>query len=250
MVAFVQPMNNRRLSWVAVMALLLSVIIIAVVVMAAVGFRLEWWGYSSSLRILRSAVYGGVIAIALSLAGIILTWPGRNRRGLALSMAGLIIMLPTLAMPLYWSYSKSKLPPIQDISTDLDNPPEFWDAPTSRITHPGATVAEQQRAAYPEIQPMTVSAPIDQVFTRTVTLVQDFGWKLVTVEPGEGRIEATVTTFWYGFKDDVAIRLTKTGTGTRVDMRSTSRFGRGGDGGSNANRIRDFLAALKEPVPQ
>jgi len=75
-------------------------------------------------------------------------------------------------------------------------------------------------------------------------------WNLVTAEPEEGSIEATVTTFWYGFKDDVIIRLTEVDTGTRVDMRSTSRFGSGGDGGTNANRIRSFLTALQKQTVQ
>ncbi len=239
-------MKNRPLSWVALIALLMSIITIAVVVLSTMGFRMEWWGYASSLKILRGAVYGGVIAIVFSLLGIFITWPGRKRGGLVFSIIGVSILLPSLAMPLYWHYSKSKLPPIQDISTDLENPPEFWEAPTSRITHPGAAVAEQQLMAFPDIQPAMFSEAKDHLFDKAVALVRDFGWKLVSADSSEGRIEATVTTFWYGFKDDVVIRLTETDAGTKVDMRSTSRFGGGGDGGSNANRIRAFLAALKE----
>ena len=151
-------------------------------------------------------------------------------------------------MPLYWGYSKSRLPPIQDISTDLEDPPEFWDAPTSRV-YPGPKVARQQRTAYPDIQPVLMSGPKEQMF-QGVHLMASKGWKLVAAEPEEGRIEATVTTFWYGFKDDVVIRLTETDGGVRVDMRSTSRFGSGGDGGTNANRIRAFLAALQEQTVQ
>ena len=67
---------------------------------------------------------------------------------------------------------------------------------------------------------------------------------------GRTLVEATVTTFWYGFKDDVVIRLTEVDAGTRADMRSASRFGSGGDGGTNANRIRTFLAALQEQTVQ
>ncbi len=241
-----QTVNHRPLSRVALLAFVLSILTIAVVVMAAVGFRMEWWGYGSSLKILRAAAYGGAFTAMVSLAAIMLTWPGRRRRGLVLSVSGLLIVTATLAMPLYWNHAKSRLPPIQDISTDLENPPEFWEAPTSRTTHPGEPIAEQQRAAYPDIQALTLAAPSERVLADAVALVAEFGWKLVAADPGEGRIEATVTTFWYGFKDDVVIRLTPTGANTRVDMRSTSRFGGGGDGGSNANRIRNFLEALKK----
>ena len=244
-----ESIYKRPLSWVALVALLMAIVTVAVVVMSAMGFRMEWWGYGSSLKILRGAVYSGVTAIVFSLLGIFMTWPGRRRRGLVISIIGLLIVVPVLAIPLYRSYAKSNLPPIQDISTDLETPPEFWDAPTTRL-YPGAAVAAQQRAAYPDIQPVTFPSPMNQVFDNAVAVVRERGWKLVAAELDDGRIEATVTTFWYGFKDDVVIRLTKVDAGTIVDMRSTSRFGGGGDGGANANRIRAFLAALKKKMTQ
>lgn len=85
---------------------------------------------------------------------------------------------------------------------------------------------------------------MNRVFDQIVAQVHQRGWKLVAAARDEGRIEATVTTFWYGFKDDVVFRLTQKDAQVRVDMRSTARFGSGGDGGSNAGRIRDFLAEL------
>ena len=238
--------NNRlRRSRIALIALLLAVLVIVVVVMAAVGFRLELWGYGSSLKILRAAVGVGVVSLICSLVAIVQTWPGRGRSGLLISVIALLIVLPTLMMPLYWSYSKSRLPPIQDISTDLESPPDFWDAPTSRV-YPGAEVARQQREAYPDIEPIVLDRPLQQVFDQAVALVRERGWKLVAAEIEEGRIEATVTTFWYGFKDDVVVRLSDEDDGVRVDMRSASRFGSGGDGGANANRVRAFLAAQQK----
>ena len=237
------------LSRVPITALILAMLTIVFVVMSSVGFRMEWWGYGSSVKILRVAAFVGMAAAVLSVIGIYMAWPGRSRRGLVISILALLIVGPTLVLPLYWGYSKSKLPPIQDISTDLENPPEFWDAPTSRL-YPGPKVARQQRTAYPDIQPVIFSSPMEQVFPQALTLVKTRGWNLVAAELEEGRIEATVTTFWYGFKDDVIIRLTEVDTGTRVDMRSTSRFGSGGDGGTNANRIRSFLAALQEQTVQ
>jgi uncharacterized protein (DUF1499 family) len=249
MTKIVGSMNTHPPSRVAIIALMMSVLTVVVVIMSTIGFRMELWGYGSSLKILRVAVFGGVTAIVLSIIGIALTWPGRDRHGLVISIAALLIVGPTLVTPLYWNYAKSKLPPIQDISTDLETPPVFWDAPTSRV-YPGTAAARQQLAAYPDIQPLTLSNPIGQVFNQAVSLVHERGWKLVAAEFEEGRIEATVTTFWYGFKDDVVIRLTEVDTGVRVDMRSASRFGSGGDGGSNANRIRGFLATLQKQLVQ
>lgn len=244
-----RPTDDLPFSRAAMLALVLAVLTILVVVMSSVGFRMEWWGYGSSVTVLRIATLIGATATVLSVLGIYMAWPGRPRRGLFLSISALLIVGPTLVMPLYWGYSKSRLPPIQDISTDLEDPPAFWDAPTSRV-YPGPKVARQQRTAYPDIQPVLMSGPREQIFRKAVILMESRGWKLVAVEPEDGRIEATVTTFWYGFKDDVVIRLTETDNGIRVDMRSTSRFGSGGDGGTNANRIRAFLAALQEQTVQ
>ncbi len=234
----------RPLSRVALLALALAILFLGIVVAAAMGFRMEWWGYGRSLVILKVAVAGGGISVIFALFGMFQTWPGRGRRGFILCVVALLIVLPALATPLYWSYSKSVLPPIQDITTDLETPPEFWDAPTSRL-YPGAKVAEQQRSAFPDIVPLNVPVPVHQVFDNTLALIEDRGWKVVAAESDEGRIEATVTTFWFGFKDDVAIRLSPTEAGTRVDMRSASRHGGGGDGGANARRIRTFFADLE-----
>ena len=150
------------LSRVPITALILAMLTIVFVVMSSVGFRMEWWGYGSSVKILRVAAFVGMAAAVLSIIGIYMAWPGRSRRGLVISILALLIVGPTLVLPLYWGYSKSKLPPIQDISTDLENPPEFWDAPTSRL-YPGPKVARQQRTAYPDIQPVIFSSPMEQV---------------------------------------------------------------------------------------
>ncbi|HEB96557.1 MAG TPA: DUF1499 domain-containing protein [Sedimenticola thiotaurini] len=225
-------------------ALLLALVVVLAVVAAAVGFRLELWGYGSAVRILRYAVYGGIVTALLAVTAMALTWPGRGRR-FAVALLALLLVSPALLVPLYWNYSKSRLPPIQDIATDPDDPLSFWDVPTTRIDYPGGEVAEQQRAAFPDIRPLVLRAPLPEVYRSAVELVRERGWKLVAADAEEGRIEATVTTFWFGFKDDVAVGLTPVDGGVRVDMRSASRYGGGGDGGANANRIRSFLRDLQ-----
>ena len=90
---------------------------------------------------------------------------------------------------------------------------------------------------------MTLPAPPDRVLTTAEALARRLGWEIVAVVPAEGRLEATATTPWFGFKDDVVVRVTPAATGSRVDMRSKSRVGRS-DLGVNAKRIRAFLAEL------
>ena len=107
-------------------------------------------------------------------------------------------------------------------------------------------VAVQQRRGHLDLAPLTLPEPSAQVFARARTTAERLGWEIVKADPAAGLIEATDTTRWFGFVDDVVIRVTPWGSGTRVDLRSVSRVGRS-DIGTNAERIRDFLAALQEP---
>jgi len=114
------------------------------------------------------------------------------------------------------------------------NPPEYG----------GAEVAAQQHRAFPDLQPLAMTMLPHMAFDRVLAEVQALGWKISAAEPAEGRIEAVDTTMFFGFKDDVVIRLRAVQGGTRVDVRSKSRVGLG-DTGTNAMRIRRLLSALR-----
>lgn len=142
-------------------------------------------------------------------------------------------------------------PPIHDITTDTANPPQFVAVVPLRQAANAANPpeyrasesAEAQARAYPDLQTIVMAAPAEQVFARAEAAARDMGWEIVAAVPAEGRIEATATTSWIGFKDDVVIRIAAAEAGTRVDVRSKSRVGRG-DAGMNARRIRAFRDLL------
>jgi uncharacterized protein (DUF1499 family) len=105
-------------------------------------------------------------------------------------------------------------------------------------------VAAQQLAGYPDLAPAFLAASPDEAYRKALDLVRARGWEVVASDEAGRRIEATDTTFWFGFKDDVAIRVSAIPDGSsRVDVRSVSRVGRS-DVGTNAARIRAFLADL------
>jgi uncharacterized protein (DUF1499 family) len=105
-----------------------------------------------------------------------------------------------------------------------------------------------QRESYPEIQSLELSHDFQDVMDAAVMLVTEREWKLVAVNRKEGRIEATETLPWFGFKDDVVLRFTQTDMGgTIVDMRSKSRIGRS-DVGVNAQRIEELLEDLEDSL--
>jgi uncharacterized protein (DUF1499 family) len=85
--------------------------------------------------------------------------------------------------------------------------------------------------------------PPNDAFFRALAAVEALGWELVDANRQEGRIEATDSTFWFGFKDDIVIRVQPQGSGAKVDARSVSRVGKG-DVGINAKRLRRFFEAL------
>ena len=143
------------------------------------------------------------------------------------------------------------MPPIHDITTDTENPPSFISILQLRkgaqnpAGYGGPNIAAQQRAAYPDITSEILALPPDQAFERAYRTARRMGWQIIDRNMEEGRIEATDTTSWFGFKDDIVIRVTPVDNGSRVDIRSVSRVGRS-DVGTNARRIRKYLKLLTE----
>jgi hypothetical protein len=187
------------------------------------------------------AVLAGVAALLLAL-----------RRGQPLSaptIVGIIFGLVAFGVPFQRVWSARGLPAIHDISTDLANPPAFEAVLPFRTGAANGldvdpAVSEQQRRAYPDVVTLALPRPAGEVFDAAVEAARDMDWELVNADRGRGRLEATASTRWFGFKDDVVVRLSPDGAVTRVDVRSVSRVGRG-DLGLNAQRIRDFLERLR-----
>jgi uncharacterized protein (DUF1499 family) len=108
----------------------------------------------------------------------------------------------------------------------------------------GEKIAREQKAAYPDIQPLMLSEPPAAVFERALAAARSMGWEIVAAVPAAGRIEATATTRWFRFKDDIIVRVTTQPAGSRIDVRSKSRLGRS-DLGTNARRIRTYMRTIR-----
>jgi len=213
---------------------------------AGFGHRWGWWSYRTGFTVLKAAAYLGIAAAVVSLAGLVVTRPMFQRQGVVLALAGILIGLLTAGIPWSWLRTVKQVPYIHDITTDTENPPKFIAVLPLRknaanpAEYSGPDIAVQQRKGYPDIVPLRSKMPPDQVFEQALSIARDMGWEIVDAKPKDGRIEATDTTFWFGFKDDVVIRITPALDGSRVDVRSLSRVGRS-DVGTNAKRIRAFL---------
>jgi len=209
------------------------------------GTRAGWWTFVTGFTLLRWSVYLGLAAAAASLVGGAIA-----RRWRAAAMA-IVVGLVVAAVPLTLLRAARAVPPIHDITTDLQDPPRFVAVLPLRAGAPnppeylGGTVADEQRRAYPDIQPLVLPIPAAQAFERALAAARDLDWEIVASDRAAGRIEAVDTTYWFGFKDDVVIRIQEPAGGARIDVRSKSRVGRG-DAGANARRIRTFLRAVQQ----
>lgn len=245
-----RPASARDpLAQVAAAGLFLAVAAASAEILAGPGTRTGWWAFPAGFAILRWAAYTGLAGAAISLGAGAAAQRGPGRRSARVAVAGLLIGLAAAAVP--WSYLQlaRSVPAIHDITTDTEDPPAFAallplrrDAPNGAV-YGGAEVAAKQRAAYPDVRPALLSAPPGEAFDRALAAARAMGWTIAAADRADGRIEATATTFWFGFKDDVVVRVAPEGTGSRIDLRSVSRVG-AGDLGTNARRIGTFLKAL------
>ena len=240
----------RRMHPLALGGLALGVLALLMLFITGPGSRFGWWHFRTSFDLMKYAAYVGVAAAVLSIIGLVLS-RGRLR---LVAVAGLALGALAFLLPWSWRRDARQYPGIHDITTDVQNPPAFVaivplraDA-SNPVEYAGDSVAQVQREAYPDIQPLMLAMPVDSAFTLAVLAAREMGWEMVDQDRRQGRIEATATTPWMGFKDDVVIRVSSASGIARVDVRSKSRVGRG-DVGANARRIRQYLQRLRESDP-
>jgi len=209
--------------------------------------RVALWDYGTGFQLMRWAGFAGLAVAALALVMLLL--PRTRRAGLVALVVALALGLGTAFVPWNALRQARALPPIHDITTDTGRPPEFVAILPLRAAAPnpgtygGPDVAQAQAGAYPDLRAHRMNAAPADAFKRALQAAREMGWEIVAEDAAAGRIEATDTTFWFGFRDDVVIRVEADGAGSRIDVRSVSRVGRG-DVGANARRIRAFLRAL------
>jgi uncharacterized protein (DUF1499 family) len=204
-----------------------------------------------------SAAAFAALGVLFAFGAFVVIWfngnPGLRWAVFAFFVGGALAAYPAyLASQLYW------LPPLTDVTTDPDDPPRFELIARLRppganpSAYPGATAAERQRASYPEIAPLTVSALPEEAYAGALAVVSRRRWAVVTArayQPGrrEGLIEAVARTPLMGFRDDVVVRVRPGSQGAVIDIRSASRYG-GHDLGGNAARIRSLSEEIEEEL--
>jgi hypothetical protein len=198
------------------------------------------------------------LALPLGLAGMLIGWIGllrargeRNPPAKRMALAGSLLSTLTVAAIVGLALPSASFPVINDISTDLEDPPQFvacaaLDANRGRDMGYPESFAEPQRNAYPTLSSRVVPVEPELVVEHVRDALESIpGTEVIDVDVGPqgGRVEAVSVSRVFRFVDDVIVRIRAEGAGSRIDVRSKSRVGRG-DMGANAARIEGFLLAL------
>ena len=238
-----------------------ALIAAAVIFAGGPGTRFGLWEYGTGFTMMRTATpFAMFFTVASAIAFVIAMI---KVRGLAL-FAGLAVIVGAAGIygPMTMRAKVAANPFIHDITTDFENPPQIIAAAALPRKNPpqyvggnpaprakaGVSIADAQRAAFPDIVPVVTDADPEVAISAARRVLADMKLAVLAEGPLEApdglRIEAVHTSFWYGFKDDFIVRISPLADGgTRIDVRSKSRIGLS-DIGANAARIRDFTKRL------
>ncbi|MGA9581486.1 MAG: DUF1499 domain-containing protein [Allosphingosinicella sp.] len=237
-------------------AVVLGIGSVLAALVAALGSAMDLWGFGTGLKALRYLFFAAAAGALLGLIGLVMA-----RRRAKLMLANLLALVVALGFVLYLGnlvrIAKS-VPAIHDVATDLDDLPQFTrlkvrddnlenipdeGKPELKALPPEERWKALHRAHYGDIRTVRLATPPAETARRAAVLARERGWEVALAE--EGRVEATHTSTFFRFRDDVVVRIRPApGGGSLVDMRSISRVG-GSDVGMNAKRVRAFLSDLQ-----
>ncbi|HKJ45589.1 MAG TPA: DUF1499 domain-containing protein [Balneolales bacterium] len=245
--------QNKQYSYsiIAIISFIVGIIAVVVFTVSGFGYRANIWGLGPAFKLLKWGAYIGFFGVLVGIIGVYFSRPSKNIKGLSYSVIGLLLSIAVSGTALFFYHRATSVPPIHDISTDTVNPPQFeavlpmrahW---PNKSTYAGPKTAALQHRFYPDIKPVMLPVQPGVAYHRSLEAAKEMSWwKIQAADSLTGHIEATSTIPWFGFKDDVVIRIDTTAEGSRVDVRSTSRIGVS-DIGENARRIRSYVARLK-----
>jgi uncharacterized protein (DUF1499 family) len=251
---FSAPYLSEPVSSLATWTRNLAVFAVVAVVVSILILRFGFLEMKPALATFFGALACAGLSILVGFAAFAAIWQN-GTRGMSRILIAFVLDAAVLAYPAYLAVQYRKLPPIHDITTDPIDPPRFEALASLRsgdgantAVYAGLYSAEQQRHAYPDIEPVQLEIPVDRAFAIALRLVNKRKWLVIderAPQPprGIGRIEAVARTPIMGFREDVSIRVSPDGEDSRVDIRSSSRYFES-DLGSNAARITKFIDEL------
>lgn len=233
----------------ALTSLILGFLGILTPIIGALGSRVDLWSFVTGIYLTPAGLLLALVGLLIGLIAMLRLRKLGERLVLAAHGAGL-----SLLVSLYLGgmlISIFSVPPIHNVSTDIEDPPQFSHAQSLRAQHENSldyeseVIGPLQREGYPEVAPLVMALARDEMYGRVKRVLIDMGMEVAREDPDSGEIEAVASTFWFGFKDDLVVRLREVEAGTRLDVRSVSRVGQV-DLGANANRIMEIIRRVEE----
>lgn len=218
------------------MAIGLTAISLLLLVAGPLGWRAGWWHFRFAFSALMpESAYLAIVAFVVSAVTLAFLRSFVGRRGIVLSSGALIVSALLVYIPWEWQQIGAAAAPIHDLSTDTENPPVFSAVLPARkaeegnsVVYGGAEIARRQKSAYSDLAPAMTALPPPEAFRRALDTAKSMsGWTIVASDPPSGIIEASQSSFWFGFTDDIVIRVAVDGS---------------------AARIRKYMAALKRAL--
>lgn len=248
---------SEPISRLAIWARRLAIFSVPAALMALVIVRIGILEIVPALVTFASALVLAVIGMVLAVCAFVVIWKD-GTRGAGAAVSAIAIGLTLVSYPAYLAVKAYRLPDIADITTDPIDPPHFEAIARlrNRYTNPaeyaGLYAADQQRIAYPDIEPLAVSVDANSAYEAALAVVTRRKWVVVDARAPvarrrDGRIEAIARTPLMGFRDDVVVRVRASGQSALIDVRSASRYGRH-DFGTNAARVRGLLEEVDDLI--
>jgi len=251
---FSAPYQTEPVSSLANWARNLAVFSVVVVAVSIMIVRFGFLEMKPAIATFFGALGCAGLSILVGLAAFVAIWQNGSR-GMSRVLLAFLIDAAVLAYPAYLGLQYRKVPAIHDITTDPIDPPRFEALArlrngegTNTAVYAGLYSAEQQRLAYPDIEPVQLEIPAERAYQLALQLANKRKWLVIDERAPQpprrvGRIEAVARTPIMGFREDISIRVAADGEDSRVDIRSSSRYFES-DLGSNAARVTKFIDDL------
>lgn len=237
--------------WWASALMIGAVVGLVSLLLGALGTKFGLWGFEGGFILLAVGTVLAAIVLFLGVIAGVYCLVKKMRPELSSISVGVVVSVLMLGMMTTQFLAATGVPAIHNISTDTESPPQFDKLIAIRQAenanpheYDREALADVQKAAYPQVKPLISELAPAQMQNLVVQALEDMGLDIVDTNPAAGRVEATDETFWFGFKDDVVVRIRPEGSGSVIDVRSVSRVGQS-DLGKNAERISELLTALR-----
>lgn len=243
-------MDAGRYEVLARAAMIVGLVALALLPLGALGTKFGLWTFQRGFQFMFTGTFVASAVLVLGIALLVFALrAGRSQDALpiGIGLGAAVLVIATMG----WQFQQaSSVPRLHHVSTDRIDPPPF--SAVVELRGPGTNpleytpeIAAEQVIGYPDIDTERSALPPAESFAKALAVATDMGWEIVREDAEGGIIEATATTVWFGFKDDVAVRVRAADAGSDVDLRSVSRVGLT-DLGANAARIRAFLERFRE----